>query len=79
MSDVRDLEIGALKFGQLAKMASAVGTALFRVQHAIIHGSLHATMRPGWYDKLSRAQQLLQEVESEIADARKSYEERPGA
>lgn len=71
--DVRDLEIGALKFGQLAKMASAVGTAIFRVQHAIVHGSLHCTMPHTMYQKLSKAQELLQEVETEIADACQRY------
>ena len=73
--DVLDLEIGALKFGQLAKMAAAVGLALYRVQCAIVHGSLHCTMHQSTYAKLSKAQSLLQEVENEIAAARRMYGE----
>lgn len=73
MTDIRRLETGALKFGQLAKMASAVGVALFRVQSAILHGSLHCTMSNDAYRKLSQAQALLEEVEAEIAAAREAY------
>lgn len=75
LADVRDLEIGALKYGQLAKMAGTVGCALYRVQFAIMHGALHCAAPPGVYEKLSRAQALLQEAENDIAKARSAYGE----
>ena len=72
--DISDLKIGARKFGQLGKMASAVGVALFRVEFAIIQAALYCTSTPSIGRKLIEAQQLLQEVEDEIAAARKADE-----
>jgi hypothetical protein len=72
--DVRDLEIAALKQGQFAKMAANVGVALYRVQAAIVHGSVHCTMPHDMYAKLSAAQAALEDVEAEIARRRERYE-----
>jgi len=72
--DVRDLEIGALKQGQLAKMAGNIGVALHRVQMAIMHGSLHCTMPHDMYQKLTVAQAALEDVEAEISRRRERYE-----
>lgn len=75
MTDVRDMEIGALKFGQVVQMHANVAVALHRVERAIIHGSLHCTMQGDDYAKLSAAKALLEELDASLARRRKTYGE----
>jgi hypothetical protein len=75
MPDVKDLQIGALKYGQMVKMAASVGGALHRLQYAAIHGAMWCAATPSIARKIIEAQELLQQAENEIAERRKAYGE----